>query len=174
MCITYAHATKKTQQEWFSSSDPCVLSAPFIFNLHSCFKKSTGACSISAFGFFLCPPTAICYLLLSTIMPFFTPLCGFAWLLLPLGTSCLPLRAYLIYLIFLKNSHLKTHVFFCIYDAKLFCPSLLWAMKNACFNLPNMLCCSFFLSVIYATYCALPCIIQHKVARWVSATRALQ
>lgn len=105
------HYICSCQQEWFSSSDPCVLSAPFIFNLHSCFKKSTGACSISAFGFFLCPPTAICYLLLSTIMPFFTPLCGFAWLLLPLGTSCLPLRAYLIYLIFKKNSHLKTHVF---------------------------------------------------------------
>jgi len=36
-------------------------------------------------------------------------------------------------------------------------------------------CCAFafFLSVIYATYCALPCIIQHKVARWVSATHAL-
>ena len=37
-------------------------------------------------------------------------------------------------------------------------------------------CCAvaFFLSVIYATYCALPCIIQHKVARWVSATHALK
>lgn len=107
-------------------------------------------------------------------MPFFTPLCGFSWLLLPLGTSCLPLRAYLTYLFFKKNSHLKTHVFSCIYDAKLFCPSPLWAMKNACFNLPSMLCCSFFLSVIYATYCALSCIIQHKVARWVSAMHALQ
>lgn len=32
------------------------------------------------------------------------------------------------------------HMFSSIYDAKLVCPSLLWAMKHACFNLPYMLC----------------------------------
>lgn len=114
--------------------------------------------------------------LLPLVIYHYAFLYSFMWFCMVAAASRnkLPASEGISYLFFFEKSPFENTCFSCIYDAKLFCPSLLWAMKNACFNLPYMLCCSFFLSVIYATYCALPCTIQHKVARWVSATHALQ
>lgn len=134
--VHYIHPYHKKWLECFLPSDLCVLSASFIFNLHLFLEVHWGLLHLSIWFLSL---SSYCNLL-PLVIQHYPVLDSFMRSCTVAAATRNRLPASEGIYIFFNTFSFENTCFSCIYDAKLFCPSLLLAMKNACFNLPYMLC----------------------------------